>query len=132
MAAADDRFSIPATAPEDLAHHVRLDYETVLYGKTWYDWGHWFEALGLPATKPAGALRFSHYDQVIAAACAGGGVAIGAGDMLLDARLGYDLLEGDILEVYAEADNLGDVRYEEVPGVPLPGRTFAGGVRLTW
>ena len=64
-------------APEDLAHHVRLDYETVLYGKTWYDWGHWFEALGLPATKPAGALRFSHYDQVIAAACAGGGVAIG-------------------------------------------------------
>ena len=54
------------------------------------------------------------------------------GVLLLDARLGYDLLEGDILEVYAEADNLGDVRYEEVPGVPLPGRTFAGGVRLTW
>jgi DNA-binding transcriptional LysR family regulator len=64
-------------APSDLAHHVRLDYETVLYGRTWYDWGHWFDALGLPAVKPAGALRFSHYDQVVAAACAGGGVAIG-------------------------------------------------------
>lgn len=65
------------SAPADLAHHVRLDYETVLYGKTWYDWGHWFDALGLPAIKPAGAMRFSHYDQVIAAVCAGGGVAIG-------------------------------------------------------
>ena len=65
------------SAPADLAHHVRLDYETVLYGKTWYDWGHWFDALGLPAIKPAGTMRFSHYDQVIAAVCTGGSVAIG-------------------------------------------------------
>ena len=63
--------------PSDLARHVRLDYETVVYGRTWYDWGHGYDALGLPAIKPAGALRFSHYDQVVAAACAGGGVAIG-------------------------------------------------------
>lgn len=54
------------------------------------------------------------------------------GVLLLDARLGYDLLEGNILEVYAEGSNLGDVRYEEVPGVPLPGITLAAGVRLTW
>ena len=54
------------------------------------------------------------------------------GVLLLDARLGYDLLEGDILEVYLEGSNLGDVRYEEVPGVPLPGITLAAGARLTW
>ena len=54
------------------------------------------------------------------------------GVLLLDARLGWDLLEGNILEVYAEGSNLGDVRYEEVPGVPLPGVTLAAGVRLTW
>ena len=54
------------------------------------------------------------------------------GVLLLDARLGHDLLEGDILEVYVEGDNLGDVRYEEVPGVPLPGRTLAAGLRLAW
>jgi hypothetical protein len=54
------------------------------------------------------------------------------GVLLLDARLGTALLEGSLLEVYIEGDNLGDVRYEEVPGVPLPGRTLAAGVRLTW
>jgi LysR family transcriptional regulator, glycine cleavage system transcriptional activator len=63
--------------PDDLAQHVRVDYETVLYGKTWYDWGHWFDALALRPVKPAGTLRFSHYDMAIAAAIAGGGVAIG-------------------------------------------------------
>ena len=56
---------------------MRVDYETVLYGKTWYDWGHWFDALALRPVKPAGTLRFSHYDMAIEAAIAGGGVAIG-------------------------------------------------------
>lgn len=51
--------------------------------------------------------------------------------LLLDARLGYTPLEGGLLEVYVEGDNLGGVRYEEVPGVPLPGRTLAVGLRLS-
>lgn len=55
-----------------------------------------------------------------------------SGVLLLDARLGTAFLEGDLLEVYVEGDNLGDVRYEEVPGVPLPGRTLAAGLRLAW
>jgi len=41
-------------------------------------------------------------------------------------------VDGDVVEVYVEGENLGAVRYEEVPGVPLPGRTLAAGVRLTW
>jgi iron complex outermembrane receptor protein len=52
--------------------------------------------------------------------------------LLLDARLSYDVLEGELLEVCVEGDNLGDVDYQEVPGVPLPGRTLAAGLRLAW
>lgn len=52
--------------------------------------------------------------------------------LLLDARLGHALLEGNLLELYLEGDNLGDVSYEEVPGVPLPGRTLALGLRLAF
>lgn len=51
---------------------------------------------------------------------------------LLSARVGVDLLEGEILEVYAEGDDLLDERYEERRGVPAPGRTLAAGARLTW
>ncbi len=55
-----------------------------------------------------------------------------SGVWLWDLRLGRDLLQGEIFDVYVEARNLGDVHYEEVPGVPLPGRTFALGFRATW
>jgi vitamin B12 transporter len=54
------------------------------------------------------------------------------GVWLWDLRLARDLLQGEILEVYAEGRNLGDARYEEATGVPLPGRTLALGLRLTW
>lgn len=54
------------------------------------------------------------------------------GVLLLDARVGRRLLEGDLLEAWVEGENLGAVRYEEVPGVPLPGRTLAAGLRLAW
>jgi DNA-binding transcriptional LysR family regulator len=63
--------------PADLARHVRLDFETVLYGRPWYDWDQWFEGVRLQPIEPAGTLRFSHYDQVIQAAIEGAGVAIG-------------------------------------------------------
>jgi DNA-binding transcriptional LysR family regulator len=61
----------------DLGRHVRLDFETVLYGRAWYDWEQWAEAMRQRAVAPAGTLRFSHYDQVIQAAIEGSGVAIG-------------------------------------------------------
>lgn len=67
----------PLRIPIDLAHQTRLDFETVLYGRRWYDWERWFSALKLHPIKPAGVMRFSHYDQVIQAAINGGGVAIG-------------------------------------------------------
>ena len=67
----------PLRTTADLARHVLLDFETVLYGRPWYDWAQWFEARNLRGIKGARWLRFSHYDQVIEAAVNGSGVAIG-------------------------------------------------------
>lgn len=67
-------------------------------------------------------LRLSYFDRP----------SFDEGVLLLDARVGYDLFEGGVAEVYVEGENLGAVRYEEVPGVPLPGRTLAAGIRLAW
>jgi DNA-binding transcriptional LysR family regulator len=67
----------PLRTAADLAQHVLLDFETVLYGRPWYDWAQWFAAMKLRNIRGAGWLRFSHYDQVIEAAVKGSGVAIG-------------------------------------------------------
>jgi iron complex outermembrane receptor protein len=54
------------------------------------------------------------------------------GVWLLSSRLSWQAFQGRILELFVEGDNLGDVRYEDVPGVPLPGRTALAGFNLTW
>lgn len=61
----------------DLAQHVLLEFETTVHGRPWYDWEQWFSAVKTAKFKPAGRQRFSHYDQVVEAALAGSGVAIG-------------------------------------------------------
>ncbi len=65
----------PLVRPGDLAHHVllHLDDERA----SWLDWNLWLHAFGLKDFKPAGALHFSSYDQVIQAAVAGQGIALG-------------------------------------------------------
>jgi LysR family glycine cleavage system transcriptional activator len=69
----------PLRSPADLAHHVRLDFETIRDGRPWSEWDVWFDAMKIPAIEPASTLRFfSHYDQVIPAAIEGSGVAMGA------------------------------------------------------
>ena len=69
----------PLRNPADLAHHVRLDFETIRDGRPWSEWDVWFDAMKIPAVEPASTLRFfSHYDQVIPAVIEGSGVAMGA------------------------------------------------------
>jgi DNA-binding transcriptional LysR family regulator len=41
------------------------------------DWDMWLHAMGLAGLQPAGVLHFSSYDQLISAALAGQGVALG-------------------------------------------------------
>lgn len=43
----------------------------------WLQWADWLAAMGLSHAKPRGVLRFNQYDQVIQAALAGQGVALG-------------------------------------------------------
>jgi iron complex outermembrane receptor protein len=54
------------------------------------------------------------------------------GVWLVSARLSWQAYRGRILEIFVDGENLGNVRYEEVPGVPLPRRTLLGGFNLTW
>ncbi len=54
------------------------------------------------------------------------------GVWLLAARLSWQAYQGNVLELFVEGENLGNVTYQEVVGVPLPGRTAAAGVKLTW
>src|SRR5512140_1910966 len=63
--------------PADLARHVLLHLDDPEGRTPWLDWRAWLAANGEPGLKPAGALRFKLYDQVIQAAVGGQGVALG-------------------------------------------------------
>lgn len=63
--------------PADLARHVLLYFDDPEGRVPWANWAAWLAANGAPGLKPAGAMHFSLYDQVIQAALAGHGVALG-------------------------------------------------------
>ncbi|HZM33581.1 MAG TPA: LysR substrate-binding domain-containing protein [Burkholderiales bacterium] len=67
----------PIRTPADLAHHVRLDYDTVRDGRRLSEWDFWFEAMKIRPVAPASTLQFPQYDQVASAAIEGSGVAMG-------------------------------------------------------
>lgn len=67
----------PLKVAADLRNHTLLHFDHPEGSIPWLSWSVWLESAGLPDLKPAGALRFSHYDQVVAAAIAGQGVALG-------------------------------------------------------
>jgi DNA-binding transcriptional LysR family regulator len=62
--------------PEDLARCVLLESDDA-ERTPWMTWRVWFETLRVPMPTPAGMVRFSQPDQVIQAAVAGQGVALG-------------------------------------------------------
>ena len=67
----------PLKSPADLRHHSLLHFEDTYGSIPWLEWDVWLESAGIPELKSAGAMRFSHYDQVIRAALDGQGVALG-------------------------------------------------------
>jgi len=69
--------SRPLRTPSDLAQHVRLDYESLRDGRRYSEWDFWFSATKLRRVAPASTLWFPQYDQLIAAAVEGSGVAVG-------------------------------------------------------
>ena len=66
----------PLREPADLAHHILLRMEGD-NSEQLLDWNLWLHALGVADLKTAGMMHFSSYDQIIQAAIAGQGVALG-------------------------------------------------------
>jgi LysR family transcriptional regulator, glycine cleavage system transcriptional activator len=65
------------SSPQDLSRHVLLHYDDPERRSPWLSWEVWFELVKSHGVKPAGTLRFSHYDQMIRAALDGQGIALG-------------------------------------------------------
>jgi len=82
--------------PSDLRHHVLLHLDDQNNPSPWLSWSNWLEAAGVPGLKPAGSLAFNYYDQVVRAALAGQGIALGRSplvhDLLHDGSLVVPLL----------------------------------------
>ena len=70
------RGGAPLKAPADLARHTLLRMEPDGSNQL-QDWGLWLHAMQLTQLKPAAVLHFSSYDQLVQAAVAGQGVALG-------------------------------------------------------
>ncbi|MBI3526720.1 MAG: LysR family transcriptional regulator [Betaproteobacteria bacterium] len=69
--------SRPLKSVADLERQVLLHFDDPERSAPWLSWNVWLETAGVPDLRPAGTLRFNHYDQVISAALGGQGVAIG-------------------------------------------------------
>jgi LysR family transcriptional regulator, glycine cleavage system transcriptional activator len=67
----------PLAAPADLAEHTLLQLNPTVTGGMPIEWEPWLQSVGLPALEPAARLTFSGYNELIAAALAGQGVAMG-------------------------------------------------------
>jgi DNA-binding transcriptional LysR family regulator len=74
----------PLRSPADLTHHVLLHLDDPDGRTPWLDWRSWLASNGQPGLKPAGALRFRLYDQVVQAAVGGQGVALGRLPMIAE------------------------------------------------
>src|SRR5262245_17948704 len=68
---------LPLEKPADLRHHVLLRYDDPDVRHPWLHWRTWLEVEGIADLKPAGTLSFSGYEQIIPAAVAAHGVALG-------------------------------------------------------
>jgi DNA-binding transcriptional LysR family regulator len=77
--------------PEDLSQHTLLQLEPRISGGMPVEWEPWLQSMGLPLLEPASRLSFSGYNEIVAAALAGQGVALGrrplVDDLLREGRL---------------------------------------------
>lgn len=77
------------SGPALLSRHVLLEFDGPY--RPWLQWGEWLAGQGWERARPKGMLRFNQYDQMIHAAVAGQGIALGrralVSQMLRDGRL---------------------------------------------
>ena len=78
--------------PEDLKNHVLLQYDDPDGRHPWLHWKTWLEVAGIADLRPAGTLSFSGYEQIIPAALAGHGVALGRTPLVKDLLAAKELV----------------------------------------
>ena len=74
----------PLRQPADLKNHCLLQYDDPDARHPWLHWKTWLEVAGIADLKPAATLSFSGYEQIIPAAVAGHGVALGRSPLVKD------------------------------------------------
>ena len=75
----------PLRTPQDLANHVLLHIDDPEGQTPWLSWRAWLEAEGVGELQPSANLRFTNYSEVIPAALAGQGVALGRSPLVREA-----------------------------------------------
>jgi LysR family glycine cleavage system transcriptional activator len=83
---------IPLREPADLKNHTLLQYDDPDVRHPWLHWRSWLEVAGIPDLRPAGTLSFSGYEQIVPAAVAGHGVALGRMPLLKDMLAARELV----------------------------------------
>jgi len=106
----------PLRESVDLRHHVLLHLDDPDNPSPWLSWSHWLETAGVPGLKPAGSLAFNYYDQVVRAALAGQGIALGRSPLV------QDLLQDGSLVVPLVARAATDRGYWVVQAASARGR----------
>jgi LysR family glycine cleavage system transcriptional activator len=74
----------PLRVPADLKNHTLLQYDDPDARHPWLHWKTWLEVAGIPDLRPAGTLSLSGFEQIIPAALAGHGVALGRSPLVKD------------------------------------------------
>lgn len=74
----------PLVNPVDLKNHVLLQYDDPEGRHPWLHWKSWLEIERIADLRPAGTMTFSGYEQIIPAAVAGHGVALGRSPLMKD------------------------------------------------
>jgi LysR family glycine cleavage system transcriptional activator len=82
----------PLREPADLRHQVLLQYDDPEGRHPWLHWKTWLEIERLTDLRPAGSLSFSGYEQIIPAAIAGHGVALGRSPLVREAIAAGELV----------------------------------------
>ena len=75
---------IPLETPADLRRHTLLQYDDPEGRHPWLHWKTWLEVERIAELRPAATLSFSGYEQIIPAALAGHGVALGRTPLVKD------------------------------------------------
>jgi LysR family glycine cleavage system transcriptional activator len=74
----------PLREPADLKNHTLLQYDDPDARHPWLHWKTWLEVAGIPDLRPAATLTLSGFEQIIPAALAAHGVALGRSPLVKD------------------------------------------------